>query len=277
MYKTFPQEETKSLIIKLQKLMKNKNKMNQKKYKRKYNQIMDRLYPILEFVQYTQINKKVVHLNSRMRTTYSKLQEGYGDYQEDLVLQQIEQMINYIPKIDTNKKISNILYVIQVQSTRIYFYSTIITPKLKFTPLDIDNESNQYLIDDIDENEEIEEEDEEEKYERYEKQFKKISSKIYLDYIKREITYSKFLSYTFLIHMLYFFIEEEKKSDHFISLYNKRIYNKTNKKSKIYKTTKLIYEIYKIYKNKNINNYNYNLKIGLKTIESFIKRYFMEK
>ena len=250
--------------MKLQKVIKNKNKLSKRSYNKRYDQIMSELYPILRFIQYTQINKKVVHLNSKMRTTYSNLQEGYGNYQEDLVQQQIERMIDYIPKIDTTKKISNVLFVIQVKSTRIYFYSTIISPKLRIYSLDTDNESNNLLIDNSNSNYS------KNKYDNYEQRFQEIQYKIYFDYYFNRITYIKFLNYTFLIHMIYFFIKEDKYSDQFIELYTKRSYNTNH----INQAVKLIKNIYKIYKKNIMNKKQYTLKIGAKTIENLIQKYF---
>ena len=282
MYKVFPQEKTKRLIKKMQKLMKQKYTMSKHQYNRKYNQIMQDLYPILEFVAYTQINKKVQHFNKKV-TYYSPIAEGMYKFKDDLILYAIHQMLQYIPKIDTNRKVSNPLFVTQLRSSRKYLYQDLLESKhndLSIDYYETDDDEVDWLVKYVDAPNILDSQEEKPSFSIFEIDHKKIDdntsiifNKILSDFNSRKINSSKFQKYILILTTIQYYLNTitTKKNSIFDNINEKQL-KMRNRHDTVSHLSKIINKIYETYISHNNSN-KFIYKLNKKTIQEFIVNY----
>lgn len=92
---------------------------------KKLKKISERVYPLVKELQEMIINYKILRKNGRYYGGGTKVVEGMGQYFEDLSSHQVQQIFQYLHKVDTTRKVYSILSSIQDTSSRIYFYTFI--------------------------------------------------------------------------------------------------------------------------------------------------------
>lgn len=87
----------------------------------KKRKLEEQLFPIFLNLAEVIINTRVLR-NSKKVVGGSSIIEGYQEIFEDLTIHQVQQMFNYISKIDTSRKIFSILQKIQYISSQKHFH-----------------------------------------------------------------------------------------------------------------------------------------------------------
>ncbi len=83
--------------------------------------VEEQLFPIFFDLQSMIINSKVLR-KSNKSVGGTSIIEGKQDIFEDLTLHQVQQMYQYLPKIDTSRKVFSILQKIQNISSQVHFH-----------------------------------------------------------------------------------------------------------------------------------------------------------
>lgn len=253
-------------------------------FKRKYDDIMTKLYPLLEFAAYNAINKKVQRFSNSAFIFNSNIADGMNVFKDDLMNYAISSIIDYIPKIDASReRISDILWVIAKRSSQIYLYSTLIEPRYRFIQLDafdpdnIDIKSQPSFID-----EGIQDDEDESVIHTIDDiklKFSDIYKLIYSDLENKKISIYKFYKYSFINKLLFMYLLYEKdvnrKNPIFKDVYSFAIKFRNKYDDKIY-LAKILLKLYKIYKENYLYETKYIFKIGFKLILEFLNTYMYQ-